>query len=120
MGVADNSEWFVTIVVGKAYTRQYYPVPPFIPERFPPITELVKSWSSDQIRSELAKGSRTPLRSDREKIILTELAKRGMSTDLIVDLLREAAPGQEYGRLANLEAALKNSGHQDSARTYFE
>jgi len=44
-GLLEGEEWFLTFGVGKAYTQGIYPVRARIPERFPPLGELVKSWS---------------------------------------------------------------------------
>jgi hypothetical protein len=43
-GLVQGGEWLIGFRLGKSGTEKFYGVPPWIPERFPPLTELVKSW----------------------------------------------------------------------------
>jgi hypothetical protein len=75
---------YLLVQIGKGLTRDIYPVPPFIPERFPPLADQVGSWSFDRIRSEVGKEGCS---YERNLVLLTEVAKRGLSTEQFVDLL---------------------------------
>jgi hypothetical protein len=75
---------YLLVQVGKGLTRDFYPVPPFIPERFPPLGVQIRDWSFDRIRFEVGKQGCS---NERDLLLLTELAERGLSKDQFVDLL---------------------------------
>jgi hypothetical protein len=53
MAVVPDTEWLLRVIVGKTFSARYYPVPPFIPERFEPLTDLVKTWDFRRIWAEV-------------------------------------------------------------------
>jgi hypothetical protein len=120
LGASDGGEWFVTASLGKALTATYYPVDPFVPERFPPLDELVKTWSDDRIRAELARTGRADVFGHRQDILLAEAVRRGLSTEQIVELLRSAPAGQERTRLSSVVRLLERSGQGSRFSEYFE
>lgn len=120
LGVSDPDSWYVTVGVGKALTAKYYPVKPFIPERFPPVDELARSWSSEQIRAELRKWLKEDAFGHRQEILLNELVGRGITTEQTLDLLGDVPPGREYDRLIRLIGALRRNGQGSALRTFFE
>lgn len=120
LGAAGRGEWFVTASLGKALTATHYPVEPFVPERFPPLESLVKTWSDDRIREELARTGRADVFGHRQDILLAEAVRRGLSTEQIVELLRSAPAGREYARLASLERILARNGQGSAFSEYFE
>ncbi|MEP7367969.1 MAG: hypothetical protein ABI972_32295 [Acidobacteriota bacterium] len=87
-GLASGADWYLTVNLGKAWTTNYYPVPPFVPERFPPITALMKEWSRERLRTELNRPyPESPKSLQRITILLNEWASRGMTPEEIVELL---------------------------------
>jgi hypothetical protein len=122
LGVSDADSWYVTVGVGKGLTSKYYPVKPFIPERFPPVNELARSWSSEQIRAELRKWLKEDEFGHRQAILLDELVSRGITTEQILDLLGDVPPSREdlYHRLVRLIGALRRNGQGSALRAFFE
>ncbi|MBL8233632.1 MAG: hypothetical protein JNL98_34365 [Bryobacterales bacterium] len=125
-GLTRGSECFVRIQAGKKFRSSSYPYAPFVPERFPPLDELMKSWSTTKIRSEV--GTRFSLISeDRDEVLITEFARRGMSAEEFVDLLRNVPPGFVQTRMQVVLRALGKVGvsplplsYLDSALAFFE
>ncbi len=75
----------------KVYAKACYPGPPLIPERFPPLSELLKTWSFDHIRSEVGVHGESPLAhmwaTERNSRLIAELVRRGLSEQQFVELL---------------------------------
>lgn len=88
-GVTTGTDWFLNVNVGKGFTTRYYPIPPFVAERFPPLPELARSWSFDRIWSEVGRPAdpEFPRSNNRDRILVEELARRGLSADQLGDLL---------------------------------
>lgn len=119
MGTTDGKNWFLAVGVGKQLTLHYYPIQPYIPERFPPLTDRVKEWNSGRIRSELSKPTGPNLSGNRTEILLAELARRGLSVTEVTELLREAPPGEEAMRLQHILAVMKRSPDRLDVTAYF-
>ncbi len=73
--------WFVTVEIFKRSVAPYYPVAPFVQERFPPLLELVKTWSISKILGEVGKPTGTIPQGygqfeERDRILVAELANR--------------------------------------------
>ena len=106
VGTNTKSGSFLEVRFGKLYTELTggeYPVPPFVPQRFPPLSELIQGWSFEQIANELNSRAFPHLStapSDyRNKVLVSELLRRGIDED---HLLRILTPddGRDYeGRL---------------------
>jgi hypothetical protein len=122
-GVADDdlrcliggSETYFTLTMGKLGTERSYPVPPFVPERFPPLTEQVKNWDTARLWSELG-GS-----EERYRLLLTEIFRRDASEG---DFLRALDPsGPPLGLLTRARdamIALSQAGKAVSVAKYLE
>jgi hypothetical protein len=87
----DERDWYISVIVPKVYAKSYYPEPLLIPERFPPLSELLKSWSFDHIWSEVGVHG-VSLVADlwadrRDQQLIAELFRRGLSQPQFVDLL---------------------------------
>jgi hypothetical protein len=95
---------YLLVQVGKGLTRDSYPMPPFIPERFPPLADQVGSWSFERIRSEVGKGG---CFDERNLVLLTELAKRGLTTEQFVDILVNTETTDPHGLAILASAALR-------------
>ena len=113
-GALQSDGWYLSLVVGKSLTGRYFAAPPRIPERFPPLSDRVKSWSSPQIRAEVGRHVRPfndspDFTGDRDRILIAELARRGLTDDDIINLLGspEVAPED---RLLALILALDDAG----------
>ena len=88
-GFQDQGEWLINVSIGKLLVRDY-PVPPLVPERFPPLNELAHVWSSRRIWNEVgATYARDGnlLSSYRDRVLIDELVDRGLTTDQIVELM---------------------------------
>jgi len=100
LGYRDRDEWYVTVTIGKDFAVDY-PVEPFVPERFPPLTELARGWGIDRIQSEFGKHGPyegVDLSERRDPILAAELAKRGLPVEQYLDLFK-ADPGHRLSRL---------------------
>ncbi len=125
--VFEGGQWFLDFAVGKSGTEKFYGVPPWVPERFPPLSELVKSWSFEQIRAEVGKEVKPwvgvqAFTEKRDEILITELARRGMSQDQVIDLLRDTQPTAEgySSRLGAVGYGFKNAGKGPFEKLFFE
>lgn len=123
-GVKDGKEWYMTLQVGKDFTESYYPVPPFVPERFPPLNELIQSWSFGRIWSEVGKRFDLQVYMDfseyRDVILITELARRGLSEEQVVELLTNTEGSNLHTRARVVLDALRRSGKEASVNRYFD
>ena len=45
-GFEDQGVWLINVSIGKLLVNNNYPVRPLVPERFPPLNELVRTWIS--------------------------------------------------------------------------
>jgi hypothetical protein len=119
-GVAGPGEWYLTAELGKALTTRYYPVRPFLKERFPPLTEMVNSWSFERIRKELLDPYKEDQLGQRRGILLAEVARRGVSPEQFLELLQDIPSGYEYVRVGELLNALEQNGQGDALASLFE
>ena len=91
-GVRDGSETYLMIGVGKAYFMHDYPQGgAYVKERFPPLRDLVQSWSKGQILSEVEKtwGARQPTTYNnyRDVILISAAVQRGLTKSELEALL---------------------------------
>ena len=91
-GALEGKDWYLDFRVGKSLVNHYYPVPGWVPERFPPLRELVKSWSSDRIHNELGSPVKPfegapDFTADRDRILMGELASRGIAPAQVTEFL---------------------------------
>ncbi len=91
-GEIDQGDLFIHFQLDKGPFGKFYPVPSFVPERFPPLTNLIETWSFAQIRREVGRSVRAypkghDFSSARDRILLATLARRGLTQDQVVDLL---------------------------------
>jgi hypothetical protein len=123
-GLVKDQDLYLHINVGKAFTESYYPVAPFIPERFPPLTELLQLWSSRRIWGELGRpagpSKDVDLSEIRDEVLITELARRGLSEDEFVELLRNVRPYRLYSRARDVIESLHKAGNAMDFNRYFE
>jgi hypothetical protein len=115
-GVAVGNEWDVRLRLGKSHTRGFYPVPPFIPERFPALTDLVKTWTGAQIRAELGKpvgpSPQYVVSHHRNVVLMTELARRGLTREEVIELVVSARPANSTEWVSEVLGALRAAGNQ--------
>jgi len=122
-GALQSDGWYLSLVVGKSLTRGYFAAAPRIPERFPPLSDRVKSWSSAQIRAQVGRRVRPfndgpDFTGDRDRILIAELARRGLTDDDIIELLRGPEVSPE-DRLLALIFALDDAGATPLVRRVF-
>ena len=91
----QSDGWYATLEIGKGMVSRFYPNKEFIPERFPPLEQIITGWPDarlwDGIRNP-RKGWPTNAHALRDRVLITELARRGLTTPQIIDLLRIDAP----------------------------
>lgn len=116
-GLLEGEEWFFTFGVGKSYTQGLYPVRARIPERFPPLGDLAKSWSFAQVRGEVGRQVKpfvggADYTADRDQILIAELVRRGLSEAQVLDLLTDVQPTPDAydRRLAAVDEAFQDAG----------
>jgi hypothetical protein len=117
---APGDYWYVAAEVGKALTAQYYPVKPLLKERFPPLIEMVNSWSFERIRKELLDPYKEDRLGQRREILLAEVARRGISPEQFLELLQDIPSGYEYVRIGELLNALERNGQGNALASLFE
>lgn len=90
-GGTDGSDWYISLVVPKVYAKSYYAGPLLIPERFPPLSELLKTWSFDRVWSEVGFHGDSVVATlwadRRDQELIAELMRRGLSEPQFVDVL---------------------------------
>lgn len=88
--------WYATLKIGKGLISSFYPNSEFLPERFPSLEELMKDWPDSRVWSEIRNpsysGYATAASEFRDRILTAELARRGLTTPQIIDLLRISTP----------------------------
>jgi hypothetical protein len=121
-GYKRGSDLFMTIQIGKTFTQKYYyPIAPFVPERFPPLADSVKLWSFGQIRQEVGR-TLTPgsgIDEYRDAILVHELVQRGLSQDQFLELLQNAQSRLGY-RAGLVLRAMERAGQKTLITKYFE
>jgi hypothetical protein len=97
-GIRHESEAYLLIQVGKSYFYRDYPEGgSFVPERFPPLKQLVSTWNKDRLLSEvdrtwLVRGPMANYNS-RDAILVSAAVQRGLDrSDLERLLLATNAP----------------------------
>jgi hypothetical protein len=125
-GLLEGTDWFLNLRIGKSFTRSAYPVPPWVPERFPPLADLVKFWGLAQVRGEVGNKVKPfeggpEFTGERDKILIAELARRGLSEDEVLDLLTDVertADGYQ-GRLISMIEGIRASGTDPFMSRFF-
>ena len=125
-GVRQGKEWYLHFGVGKSYRSYPFTAPPatagllvgsaYIPERFPLLADLIKSWSSGQIRKEVGRTVESlngvVFTTHRDQVLIAELARRGLTSDQIADLVTDVAPSPENynSRLTSVASGYRDAG----------
>jgi hypothetical protein len=81
------------------------------------LAELAKSWGHAQIRGEVGQTVKPfeggpDFTADRDRILIAELARRGLSDDQVLDLLVDVQPTEDayYRRLGAVIGGMKDAG----------
>jgi hypothetical protein len=84
-GAADGRDWFIGLSVPRSMEGSLDHTPILIPERFPPLSELLKTWTFDHVWSEVGRHGESLLASmwadQRNRMLIAELARRGISEE---------------------------------------
>jgi len=123
-GLFENGDWFFHFRIGKSGTERYLGVPPWIPERFPRLSELVKTWSFNQILGEIGNAVQPfaggpDFTGLRDAILIAELVRRGISDDQVIELLRDPGPSHYDTRLVAVSKGFRDAG-SEFIRRYFD
>jgi hypothetical protein len=119
-GVVRQRDAYLYVRVTKDIAEKYYHLPPFVPERFPPLAELARGWSFDRLRSEVGEEGCS---QQREVVLLTELAKRDLTADQFIDLLVNTRTGDSRSlllRATYVLLALKDADRMAVLEKYLE
>jgi len=115
--VITAEDTFLVLTLGTGGYDNSYPVPPFIPERFAPLGEQVKTWDVARLWAELNHGEL----EHRGLLLLTEIFRRGGSG---ADFLRALDPGGDHvglsARATVATWALVRAGKQNALPTYLD
>ena len=116
IGFEDQGIWLVNVSIGKHVVRGY-PVPPLIPERFPPLEELVRTWSSRRIWSEVgATYAKDGYLSEyRDRVLMDELLDRGLTTEQVVELMINTDTSNLRERARDVLELLEGHGQAKAA-----
>jgi hypothetical protein len=121
-GWSDGNHLDLGFSIGKLFTEAYYPVAAFVPERFPTLTELAKSWNSRKVLDEVGKVTDPSILFDfsdrRDVILITELARRGLKDEEFANLLVQVPAKRLQLRADVLIQALDNAGMGDQFPSY--
>jgi hypothetical protein len=134
-GRATEGHLFLGFGVGKLFTQGVYPVGPFIPERFPNLNDLAALWDERRIVSEIGKpndrdfnGNPVLLRGvhrcggftdARDTVLITELARKGLSEAILGKLLTDVEPARLECRAGIVFQALRNTGKDSDFDRFF-
>ena len=111
-GFEDRGVWLIKVSIGKPLVRDNYPVRALIPERFPPLDELVRTWSFRRIWNEVGAtyAKDGDLSEHRDRMLIDELVDRGLTTDEIVELMINTDPSNLPMRAHDVLAPLREHG----------
>ena len=99
VGLRLDSGCYLVLKVGKGQFTLGYPEGwAYVPERFPPLKELVKGWSIERVLSEIGKtwavNAAFANNNYRDTILIREVVQRGLDSEALRRLLLPAsAPG---------------------------
>jgi hypothetical protein len=127
-GLLENKQWYIDFGIGKVGASSYSSVPPYVPERFPPLDDLAKSWNFSRIRTSIGDPVRpweggADFTERRDRILIAELVRRGLSHDEVIDLLRSVEPATAssyYSRLNSVIAGFKDAGKGPFDKLFFK
>jgi hypothetical protein len=111
-GISYEHDTFLSIFMGKQIAGDIYPTK-WIPERFPPLSELVRNWTLSQIQNEIGKGRRGFPSEERDRVLFREIVRRGVDQEQLLDMLKE-------GKFNWLFEELREAGHTDLVASSFK
>jgi hypothetical protein len=90
--------------------------PAFVPERFPPLKDLVTTWSRERLVREIGATASRPfpgnLTEERDRIITSELVRRGLSDEDLVRLLTDVPNRLYQQRATGIILGIRAAGQQ--------
>lgn len=123
-GRAAKNVLFIQVNIGKAFSDGLSGVPAFLPERFPPLPVLARSWDEDKILHEIGKPTDPSLGGNfsehRDLILVTELARRGLSETSFIKLLLTVPSRELASRASTVFRAMHEAGKDSDVDRYFE
>lgn len=88
-GGTNDGDWLIELRVGKGLLSNFYGRTVWVAERFPPLSDQIRSWSLEKISSQLS--SQFHGRTDRDEILIAELVKRKPAPEILSQLIRRVA-----------------------------
>lgn len=136
-GAASEGSLYLSMRVGKSFTRGIYPIGPYIPERFPSLRELAASWDDNQIFRELGKpndrdfnGNPVVVDNDsrrfgdftdaRDGVLVDELVRRDYNEANLIHLLTNGTPQRLWRRAILVFQAMQDAGKISDFDRYFQ
>jgi hypothetical protein len=115
---------FIQVNVGKVYSDGLNGVPAFVPERFPPLSALARSWDEQKVFQEIGRPTDPSIGGNfsekRDLILITELARRGLSEAGYIKLLVAVPPKDLESRASAVFSAMHDTGKDSDFDRYFQ
>jgi hypothetical protein len=124
LGRASQGQLFIQVDVGKSYSDGLEGVPAFVPERFPPLRALARSWDVQKILQEIGRPTDPSVgghfSDKRDFILITELARRGLGEAEVIRLLVAVPPRDLESRASAVFSAMNDTGKDSDFDRYFQ
>jgi len=123
-GRESQGQLFIQVNVGKVFSDGLAGVPAFVPERFPPLSVLARSWDEQKVFQEIGRPTDPSIggkfSEKRDLILITELARRGLSEDSFLKLLVSVRSRDLESRASTVFTAMHDTGKDADFDRYFQ
>lgn len=120
-GLATAGDCFLSANLGKNRADAEYREVKFIPERFPPLSELAPAWPTDRLWKEIGKvvGPGEPVSEERDEFLIAELLKRGITREDFLRLLSDVERWNVGNRASRVMSVILRTGRKDLVEQHF-
>ncbi len=124
LGRESQGQLFIQVNAGKVFSDGLAGLPAFVPERFPPLSVLARSWDEQKILQEIGRPTDPSVGGDfsdkRDLILITELARRGLSQAGFIRLLVAGPSKGLESRASMVFTAMHDAGKDSDFDRYFQ